>query len=158
MMILQADAAERRRRYRFRSQPLPDEADAPALVMMVLTVVAAVTIVLWPLARALARRLEGRSGTLDAALQGRGGAAPAPAGRGGRAAGRVAELEERLDFTERLLVRGQTPGTSNGVRRRDAPQWRGPPQAAGGLMMPDASVIDGVVPVLVTLRSWLPRS
>ncbi len=88
-------------------------ADAPALVMMVVTVMAAVTIVLWPLARALARRLEGR-GTLDAALRAEVEQLRHRLGEVDALQGRVAELEERLDFTERLLVRGQDAAAESG--------------------------------------------
>ena len=88
-------------------------ADAPALVMMVVTVMAAVTIVLWPLATALARRLEGR-GTLDAALRAEVEQLRHRLGEVDALQGRVAELEERLDFTERLLVRGQDAAAESG--------------------------------------------
>ena len=88
-------------------------ADAPALVMMVVTVMAAMTIVLWPLARALARRLEGR-GTLDAALRAEVEQLRHRLGEVDALQGRVAELEERLDFTERLLVRGQDAAAESG--------------------------------------------
>ena len=81
-------------------------ADAPALVMMVVVVMAAVTIVLWPLARALARRLEGR-GMPDAALRAEVEQLRHRLDEADGLQVRVAELEERLDFTERLLVRGQ---------------------------------------------------
>jgi hypothetical protein len=81
-------------------------ADAPALVMMVVVVMAAFTIVLWPLARALARRLEGR-GTVDAALRTEVDQLRHRLAEVDTLQVRVAELEERLDFTERLLVRGQ---------------------------------------------------
>jgi Tfp pilus assembly protein PilO len=81
-------------------------ADAPALVMMVVVVMAAFTIVLWPLARALARRLEGR-GTVDAALRAEVEQLQHRLAEVDTLQGRVAELEERLDFTERLMVRGQ---------------------------------------------------
>ena len=77
-------------------------ADAPALVMMVVTVMAAVTIVLWPLARALARRLEGRGVSQDLLQQVdelRERVRDLESSQH-----RVAELEERLDFTERLLA------------------------------------------------------
>lgn len=81
-------------------------ADAPALVMMVVVVMAALTIVLWPLARALARRLEGR-GSVDAALKAEVEQLRHRLEEVDGLQVRVAELEERLDFTERLLVRGQ---------------------------------------------------
>src|SRR4051812_18738857 len=78
-------------------------ADAPALVMITLLVMTAVTIVLWPLARALARRLEGR-GAVDAALRAEMEQLHHRLGEVDVMQGRIAELEERLDFTERLLA------------------------------------------------------
>jgi Tfp pilus assembly protein PilO len=80
----------------------------PAIVMIVVCSLIATTIILWPIMRALARRLEGKG-------------APDPALRAGleqmehRLAevdalqARVAELEERLDFAERLLTRQDSP-------------------------------------------------
>ncbi len=61
-----------------------------------------------PLVRALARRLEGRGGSTELladveALQGR--VDQLEAGQS-----RVAELEERLDFAERLLAQTREPG------------------------------------------------
>ncbi len=76
--------------------------------LIALAFIAGCTIVLWPLMRALARRLEGR-------------AAPNPALQAeleqlrGRVAEldqlqhRVAELEERVDFAERLLAERREP-------------------------------------------------
>lgn len=83
-------------------------ADAPALVMITLLVMTAVTIVLWPLARALARRLEGR-GAVDAALRAEVEQLQHRLGEVDVMQGRIAELEERLDFTERLLAQAREP-------------------------------------------------
>jgi Tfp pilus assembly protein PilO len=83
-------------------------ADAPALVMITLLVMTAVTIVLWPLARALARRLEGR-GAVDAALRAEMEQLHHRLGEVDVMQGRIAELEERLDFTERLLAQAREP-------------------------------------------------
>jgi hypothetical protein len=88
-------------------------ADAPALVMMVVVVMAAFTIVLWPIARALARRLEGR-GSVDAALHAEVEQLRHRIGEVDALQVRMAELEERLDFTERLLVRSQEAGAEPG--------------------------------------------
>ncbi len=80
----------------------------PAIVMIVFLGLLATTIILWPIMRAFARRLEGK-------------VAPDPAllaeieqlqHRLSEVDGlhhRVAELEERIDFTERMLARGQRP-------------------------------------------------
>ena len=85
--------------------PAPWEMMPPqAMVMIALAFIAASAFVLWPLFRAIARRIEGR-GSVDTAhlreelmdlrervhqLEG--------------AQARVLELEERLDFAERLLA------------------------------------------------------
>jgi Tfp pilus assembly protein PilO len=87
--------------------------DSPAVVMIVLLVMTACTIVLWPLARALARRLEGRGGQ-DAALRSEVEQLQHRLGEVDQLQVRVAELEERLDFAERLLAAPQEPERQNG--------------------------------------------
>jgi hypothetical protein len=77
--------------------------DSPAFVMVVLAGLAAITIVLWPLVRALARRLEGRSAAsaaLQAELEELRGRVHELEGTQSR----LLDLEERLDFTERILT------------------------------------------------------
>jgi Tfp pilus assembly protein PilO len=83
-------------------------ADSPAIVMIVLMVMTAATIVLWPIVRALARRLEGR-GVVDAALRAEVEQLHHRLGDVDALQGRIAELEERLDFTERLLAQTREP-------------------------------------------------
>jgi Tfp pilus assembly protein PilO len=83
-------------------------ADAPALVMITLLVMTAITIVLWPLARALGRRLEGR-GAVDAALRGEVEQLQHRLGEVDSMQVRLAEMEERLDFAERLLAQSREP-------------------------------------------------
>lgn len=80
--------------------------DPGAIVMIVLTVVAAVTVVLWPLVRALARRLEAKGGR-DPALQRELEQVQQRLAEVDALHGRVADLEERLDFTERLLAQSR---------------------------------------------------
>ena len=80
------------------------------IVMVVLLVTAAVTIVFWPIARALARRLEGRPG-LTPALQQDLDDMHHRLGDVDALQQRVTELEERLDFAERLLARGESQAT-----------------------------------------------
>ena len=80
------------------------------ILMVVLLVTAAVTIVLWPLARALARRLEGRAGLTPALQQDLEDMHHRLADVDGLQQ-RVSELEERLDFAERLLARGESQAT-----------------------------------------------
>lgn len=83
-------------------------ADGPAVVIMVLVVMTAVTIILWPIVRALARRLEGR-GAVDATLRADVEQLRRRLGEVDGLQGRIAELEERLDFTERLLAQSREP-------------------------------------------------
>ena len=82
--------------------------DSPAVVMIVLLVMTACTIVLWPLVRALARRLEGRGGQ-DVALRGEVEHLQQRLGEVDQLQVRIAELEERLDFTERMLAQSREP-------------------------------------------------
>ncbi len=82
--------------------------DSSAIVMIVLASLAVLTLVLWPLARALARRLEGR-GAPDPAMQHeldelRSRVHELEAGQV-----RMTELEDRLDFAERILAQRQEP-------------------------------------------------
>jgi len=80
------------------------------IVMVVLLVTAAVTIVCWPIARALARLLEGRPGLAPALQQDLEEVHHRLADVDGLQQ-RVADLEERLDFAERLLARGDSQAT-----------------------------------------------
>ena len=75
----------------------------PAVVFIVVAALAASVIILWPLMRAFARRLEGK-GTVDAALRADVEQLQARFSDVEILHSRVAELEERLDFTERLLA------------------------------------------------------
>lgn len=78
----------------------------PALVMIVLLSLVAATVILWPVMRALARRLEGKAAA-DPALRAEVTELQHRLGEVDTLQMRVAELEERLDFAERLLTRGQ---------------------------------------------------
>jgi Tfp pilus assembly protein PilO len=84
--------------------------DSPAVVMIVLAALVAATIVLWPLARALARRLEGRSAAADPGLRHDLEQVTQRLTEVDGLQARVAELEERLDFAERLLAQSREPG------------------------------------------------
>jgi hypothetical protein len=81
-----------------------------AAVMIVALIMGALTVVFWPLARALARRLEGRP-TLTPALQNELEQLHHHLAEVDLLQQRVAELEERLDFAERLLARGESQST-----------------------------------------------
>lgn len=74
----------------------------PAVVLIVGAALAAAVIILWPLMRAFARRVEGKGG--DAALRAEVDQLQARLNEVDILHSRVAELEERLDFTERLLA------------------------------------------------------
>ena len=78
----------------------------PAIVMIVLLSLIAATVILWPVMRALARRLEGKN-VADPALRAELTELQHRLGDVDTLQIRVAELEERLDFAERLLTRGQ---------------------------------------------------
>lgn len=75
----------------------------PGMVLTALAFFAAVVLVTFPLVRALARRLEGKTAVDPAVLaeleELRGRVAELE-----QREGRVHELEERIDFTERLLA------------------------------------------------------
>ena len=77
--------------------------DSPAFVMVILAALAAATIVLWPLVRALARRLEGK-GAQSAVLQAEVDELRSRVHELEGAQSRLLDLEERLDFTERILT------------------------------------------------------
>lgn len=75
----------------------------PALVLTSLGFFAAVVLITYPLIRALARRIEGRS-VPDQALQAEVEELRARVADLEQRQGVVHELEERMDFTERLLA------------------------------------------------------
>jgi Tfp pilus assembly protein PilO len=82
----------------------------PAVVMIVLAALTASVIILWPLMRAFARRVEGKGGA-DTALRAEVERLQAKSRETDLLHERVAELEERLDFTERLLAQShEAPG------------------------------------------------
>jgi Tfp pilus assembly protein PilO len=78
--------------------------DAGVVTIVVFALIA-MTIILWPVMRALARRLEGRSA--DPALRDQVDHLQQRLEELETLQSRLAELEERVDFTERILVRGQ---------------------------------------------------
>jgi len=75
----------------------------PALVMTSLAFLAAVVLITYPLIRAIARRIEGRS-VPDRALQAEVEELRARVAELEQRHGALHELEERMDFTERLLA------------------------------------------------------
>ncbi|MEP7324878.1 MAG: hypothetical protein ABI836_02925 [Gemmatimonadota bacterium] len=81
---------------------------APVVVIIAVAIVAGVVLVFYPLMRAFARRIEGRS-RLDPALQDELEQLRARVGEVDGLQHRVAELEERVDFTERMLAQRAAP-------------------------------------------------
>ena len=78
-----------------------------AVAIMVLALLGTVGMLLWPLVRALARRLE--SGGRNAQLEGELDALRERLQHLEQSQARVGELEERVDFAERLLAHGREP-------------------------------------------------
>jgi Tfp pilus assembly protein PilO len=81
---------------------------APVFVLITVVVVGAAAFVLYPLMRAFARRIEGRS-RLDPAIHEELEQLRARAAEVDSLNHRVAELEERVDFTERMLAQRSAP-------------------------------------------------
>jgi hypothetical protein len=90
---------------------------APLLVTIVGFTLLAATIILWPLMRSLGRRLESRGGA-DPALRADVEQLQQRLGEVDLLQQRVAELEERIDFTERMLARAQSSAALPGERPR----------------------------------------
>ena len=80
----------------------------PIVLLIVIAALTATVIILWPLMRAFGRRLEGKGGG-DAALRAEVEQLQLRAGEVDALQHRVAELEERVDFTERLLAQTHDP-------------------------------------------------
>ncbi len=91
--------------------------DPGQLMFIIVVAIVAATLVLWPIMRALGRRLEGRGSAdelaeLRAEVEGlRAQLADVTGGFG-----RVADLEERVDFAERLLAQQREPVRLEGGR------------------------------------------
>jgi Tfp pilus assembly protein PilO len=79
----------------------------PTVLLIVIAALAATVIILWPLMRAFARRLEGKTG--DSALRAEVEQLQQRATEVETLHQRVSELEERVDFTERLLAQAHDP-------------------------------------------------
>ena len=90
-----------------------NDSGPPTIVFIVVAALAAATIILWPIVRAFARRLEGKGGP-DQALRGEVDQLHARLNDLDALHARVVELEERVDFAERLLA--QTPPQKAALR------------------------------------------
>jgi hypothetical protein len=84
----------------------------PVVLLIVIAALAATVIILWPIMRAFGRRLEGKGGG-DAVLRAELDQLHARVNEVDLLHSRLAELEERLDFAERLLA--QRPPQSVGA-------------------------------------------
>ena len=82
--------------------------DPELIVLIVVAALTAATVILWPIVRALARRLEGKGGA-DPALKTELEQMHHRLAEMEPLQARMAELEERLDFAERLLAQAKDP-------------------------------------------------
>lgn len=90
---------------------------APMVVTLVFLALVATTVILWPVMRAFGRRLEGK-GQGDAALRAEVDQLQQRLGDVDQLHQRIAELEERIDFAERMLARAPTPAALPGEPRQ----------------------------------------
>jgi Tfp pilus assembly protein PilO len=80
----------------------------PIVLLIVIAALTATVIILWPIMRAFGRRMEGR-GAADPALRADVEQVHARLAEMDTLQARVSELEERVDFTERLLAQNREP-------------------------------------------------
>jgi Tfp pilus assembly protein PilO len=80
----------------------------PIVLLIVIAALTALVIIMWPIMRAFGRRLEGKAGG-DPALRSDVEQLHTRLGEVDALQARLAELEERVDFTERLLAQAQQP-------------------------------------------------
>jgi Tfp pilus assembly protein PilO len=86
---------------------------SPVFVFIPVVALIAITIILWPIMRAFARRLE-RKGNVDSALRAEVEQLHTRLAEMDLLQSRLLELEERVDFTERLLAQAQQPSRLGG--------------------------------------------
>ena len=82
------------------------EGGPPFVLMIVLAALAATIIILWPIMRAFGRRLEGK-GQIDSALRAEVEQLHTSLAEVDALRQEVAELHERVDFAERILLKSQ---------------------------------------------------
>jgi hypothetical protein len=80
----------------------------PIALLIVFAALTAAVIILWPIMRALGRRLEGKAG--DSVLRAEVEQLHARVNEVDALHHRIEELEERVDFTERLLAQATPQG------------------------------------------------
>jgi hypothetical protein len=78
--------------------------DSPTVVLIVIAALTATTIILWPLMRAFARRLEGK-GNVNSAFRAEVEQLHTLLAEVDALRQEVAELHERMDFAERVLLK-----------------------------------------------------
>ena len=86
-----------------------NEGGPPIILLIVIAALTATVIILWPIMRAFGRRLEGR-GAVDPAIKADIEHLHARLGEVDTLQSRILELEERVDFAERLLAQAKQPG------------------------------------------------
>ena len=79
-----------------------------SVLLIIIAALTATVIILWPIMRAFARRLEGKAGG-DPALRADVDQLHSRLAEVDMLQARVTELEERVDFTERLLAQNREP-------------------------------------------------
>ena len=85
----------------------------PTVLLIAIAALTAITIILWPIMRAFGRRLEGK-GNVDSVLRAEVEQLHTRLAEMDSLHARVLELEERVDFTERLLAQAQQPARLGG--------------------------------------------
>jgi len=90
---------------------------SPVFILIPIAGLIAITIILWPIMRAFARRLEGK-GNVDSALRAEVEQLHHRLAEMDSLQSRLLELEERVDFTERLLA--QTHEAPKGMIRGES--------------------------------------
>jgi Tfp pilus assembly protein PilO len=88
--------------------PPPESMSGPVALLLALVVMSAAVLLFGPLLRAVARRIDGRH-RLDPAIHEELDQLRARVADVDALNQRVAELEERVDFTERMLAQRATP-------------------------------------------------
>ena len=94
-----------------------NEGVPPIFLLIPIAALTALTIILWPIMRAFARRLE-RKGNPDSALRAEVEQLHTRLAEMDSLQARLLELEERVDFTERLLA--QTHDAQKGMIRGES--------------------------------------
>lgn len=90
----------------------------PTVLLIVIAALTAITIIFWPIMRAFGRRLEGK-GNADSALRAEVEQLHTRLADMDSLHARLLELEERVDFTERLLA--QTHDAQKGMIQGEIP-------------------------------------